>query len=142
LTAAIVVDVVVEVVVDDVDVVELVDVDATMVVDAVVVAATVVVTMECCTSLHAASTNANASGAARTRRNDMWRVCQQRMPLADQGVSLVAALDEMQHPVDDVDDGDRAVVEAANDEPIVAAGSTDDDVDGHEVAEHHSVDRL
>ena len=40
---------------------------------------------------------------------------------------------------DDVDDGDRAVVEAADDQPVVARRQPDRRVDRDEVAEHHGV---
>jgi hypothetical protein len=54
--------------------------------------------------------------------------------LADQGVGFDATLDEMQCAVDDVDDGHRAVVEAADDDRIVVRRCADGRVDRDEVA--------
>ena len=54
--------------------------------------------------------------------------------LADEGVGLVTAFDQRQPAVRfNVDHGDRAVVEVADHESVVAVARTDDGVDGDEV---------
>ncbi len=59
--------------------------------------------------------------------------------LPDQGVCLVATFHKLECAVDGVDDGHRAVVEAAHHQSIIAERSPDGRIDRYEMAEHDRV---
>ena len=59
--------------------------------------------------------------------------------LPDQGVSLVTTFNKLQCAFDDIDDCDRAVVEAAYHQVIIADRRADRGVDGDEMTEYHGV---